>query len=273
MLVLIDLEWTIRQDLGKELTQISAVRVDEKWNIHSEFHRTVRPGIPARVDWLHVAYNGYSRECFLNSPSEQLCLTKFENWLREDDVLCSWTYSVKVTLTEICSRSFGQRPKQTLLFSNARAYDHLSETNNRLEGLYPIAQQCGIPLLRPEHCAKNDAYMMLAVLRVLFERPDRLCENRIITKAEHNAALLQKLQYNYVYTPTSGIFHRPDCKRMLLANKIIGCKQYKTACKKRRPCKICDPMPPEPVVPEMSTRKRQHVHRKCYKAFGCSIKL
>ena len=43
MLVLIDIEWIEKQDREKELTQISAVRVDEKWKILSEFHVTIRP--------------------------------------------------------------------------------------------------------------------------------------------------------------------------------------------------------------------------------------
>lgn len=246
MLVLIDLEWTIRQNQEKELTQISAVRVDQKWNIHSEFHRTIRPEAPAYVDWLHVAYNGYSQAYFLDSPEEAFCLAEFADWLQEDDALCSWAYSVKVALKEIWLREFGQKLKQKVRVSNTRVYDQLPEIN---QGLYPIAQQCGLPLLHPEHCAKNDAYMMLAVFRVFFAQPDVLCKKRIISKAKRNAALLRKTNYNYVYTPTSGIFHRPICKRILQANKIIGCELYKTACKRRRPCKSCSPMPPEPARP------------------------
>lgn len=47
---------------------------------------------------------------------------------------------------------------------------------------------------------------MLAVFCALFGRPEMLCKNRTITKAERNAALLQKAKYNYVYTPISGFF-------------------------------------------------------------------
>lgn len=248
MLVLIDLEWTIRQKPEKELTQISAVRVDKSWNIHSEFHRTICPGNPEGVDWQHIAYNGYSGAYFLNSPEEHICIADFRKWLRKDDVLCSWAYSVSAALKEVWVREFGEKPKQTLIFSNARVYDKLSETDTQTKGLYPVAQHYGISPLHPEHCAKNDAYMMLAVFRVLFARTDLLCENRILANAARNTAMLQKTSYRYIYTPTSSVFHQPGCKRALQANEIIGCERYKTACRKRRPCKLCKPMPPEPAV-------------------------
>lgn len=257
MFVLIDLEWIVGQQQEKELTQISAVRVDKSWEIQDEFHATVCPSQPNRVIWTHMAYHGHSRDSFLQSPTEAACLADFASWLRGDDILCSWAHSVQGALRKLWKRRFGKTPDQEIISSNGWVYRQLLKHHQLVEGLYTVAQLYDIPLLFPEHCSRNDVYMMLEVFRALAISQEQLCKEQRPTKAEHNALVLQKTNYNYVYTPTSQIFHKPSCKAMLQANEIIGCELYKTACKKRRPCKICCPVdllpPPARPAPKQTT--------------------
>lgn len=242
MFVLIDLEWVVRQKQEKELTQISAVRVDKSWEIQDEFHATVCPSQPSRVIWTHMAYNGHPRDSFLQSPTEAACLADFAGWLRGDDILCSWAHSVQGVLRKVWKQSFGKAPDQEIISSNGWVYRQLLKHHQQADGLYAVAQIYGIPALYPEHCSRNDVYMMLKVFHALAISQEQLCKEHLPTKAEQNALVLQKTAYNYVYTPASNIFHKPSCKTMLQANEIIGCELYKTACKKRRPCKICCPV-------------------------------
>jgi len=51
--------------------------------------------------------------------------------------------------------------------------------------------------------------------------------------------------FHYIFSPTSGCFHRNDCCRGLSAAVIQGTVYYRTAAEKRRPCKICHPEPEE----------------------------
>lgn len=61
---------------------------------------------------------------------------------------------------------------------------------------------------------------------------------------ERNADIISRTRYNYVYSPLSGVFHKPDCKRILSAKKILGTEYYqKIADTGRVPCKICNPQP------------------------------
>ena len=52
---------------------------------------------------------------------------------------------------------------------------------------------------------------------------------------------LERKRYIYFYTPTSPVFHAKDCHVLRRTENLLGCKNYKTATKRRRPCKFCQP--------------------------------
>ncbi len=65
-------------------------------------------------------------------------------------------------------------------------------------------------------------------------------------RRERNADSLSRAWYNYIFTPSSKVFHRPTCHLILNAVRIRGCSRYETAIRGRVPCKICHPEPVQP---------------------------
>ena len=126
MLVLIDIEWVMKQEDEQELTQISAIRVDERWDKTSEFHVTICPTDPESADWKHIAYHGYSKEQFLQSPDVYASLAEFADWLRGDDVICSWHISAGNTLKNVWKREFGKEPEQKQISTNTYINEQFS---------------------------------------------------------------------------------------------------------------------------------------------------
>ena len=49
-------------------TQLSAVRVDENWEIVEDFSTYIMPMNPTFYDWKHVAYSGGKPDQFIHAP-------------------------------------------------------------------------------------------------------------------------------------------------------------------------------------------------------------
>ncbi len=62
-------------------------------------------------------------------------------------------------------------------------------------------------------------------------------------KKAQNIDILSRSEYNYVYTSTSKVFHKPSCRYIINTGEtILGAINYSTAIKKgRNPCKVCMP--------------------------------
>ena len=66
-------------------------------------------------------------------------------------------------------------------------------------------------------------------------------------RRDRNSWVVENSPYNYLFSPNSRIFHTRDCKLVLSSSSDVrGTMKYKTCIeKKRKPCKICNPVPPE----------------------------
>lgn len=58
-----------------------------------------------------------------------------------------------------------------------------------------------------------------------------------------NKNSIEHSNYCYIFTFHSDVFHTRDCSLILNARSICGCRYYRTALRKRRPCKVCKPQP------------------------------
>ncbi len=106
-------------------------------------------------------------------------------------------------------------------------------------------------LLHKSDCPKAGEGIAVLMLKTALRKGYRPCSccKKEYEKAqrERNKDLLQRSEYNYVYAPGSGVFHRKDCGQILRARQILGATRYATAEKTGRcPCKICQPLPEEP---------------------------
>lgn len=253
MFVLFDLEWVTAEDDTRTMTQLAALRTDTAWRPCGEFCTLVRPP-HWDCGWEHVAYSGYSPDEFRAGPSEQDALAAFLDWLQPDDVLICWHYQNGKTLAALHKRWADDRPPHRWLAVNQSVYA-LFARKGILEpgGLYDCARLRGLPLPVPEHSSGNDVSLLQRLLRDLQLPTRELRSERQKKPASHtlspaelreqNALRISKAQYHYLYLPDSPVFHRWDCKLVLGSRRITGCIHYKTAARKRRPCRVCKPEP------------------------------
>ena len=68
MYVIADVEWVQNQTNKQSPTQLSAVRVDENWEIVEDFSTYIKPMNPTFYDWKHVAYAGGKPDQFIHAP-------------------------------------------------------------------------------------------------------------------------------------------------------------------------------------------------------------
>lgn len=266
MVVLIDIEWIGQQT--RQPTQWAAARVDESWNVQDVFQTLVCPPDPDCIDWSHMACNGYTREDFLASPPEEACVRDFAGWLREDDALLVWHRDSEAMLKALWERRLSRPMDHPIACANYAVYRLLEHCGEHQKGVYAIATAYGAELHTPEHCAQNDLYALREVLlRLKFtpyalfpkSKPSKPAALPRQTRQERNRQFLARTPYNYVYTPHSGVFHRKSCHLIRNADQLIGSVRYRTACQKRRPCKVCRPtrIEPEPRVSPKKPRQKE----------------
>ena len=83
-------------------------------------------------------------------------------------------------------------------------------------------------------------------------RPCPYCAAEDYRRARRERAqgIIDRSDYNFVYTPGSEVFHRYDCPLILSATHILGSVYYEKCVETgRRPCKLCRPSPEDPLRP------------------------
>ena len=252
MFVLVDLEWFGRYPRYEYITQIAAMRVDDSWEESNRFEAVLCPDELNRYAPVHMALNGYPLEAFQKGESVKTAMNRFASWLQDDDVICVWHSYAQKVLFGMWKDIFHTSIPQQILFVNHMVCRVLHAGDNTPSNLYSIAEELGVPIDLPQHCSKNDVIVMKRILAQAGISQKELCETsmtHIYGKATfpvwRNKVVIARLQYNYVYTPQSDVFHTTKCRHILNAKMIEGCMYYKTAVKKRRPCKICHPQPDE----------------------------
>lgn len=65
---------------------------------------------------------------------------------------------------------------------------------------------------------------------------------------QKNEEIIEKQGFNYIFSPTSNVFHTKTCRIVHKLDRIMGTKTYSSASKKRSPCKICNPTKVDELV-------------------------
>ena len=82
-----NLEW-IEKD-GIHLTQLSALRVNDNWDIMSNLDIIANPGNSCLNDPNHIALGGLSPVIFGSGVTEQDAILTLNEWLLPDDEVCA----------------------------------------------------------------------------------------------------------------------------------------------------------------------------------------
>lgn len=257
MIVLVDVEWFQDDTNTNTITQIAASRVSDSWENMGDFSCLVCPEADWSSDWDHMAYNGYSPDEFRSGYSEAECMARFASFLRNDDKLCVWSKDTKKIIQGKYELFTGEPFPVKCVCVNEKVYTIAKRRGLTKFEMYAVAEATGMETPVPKHRSTNDIQVLRWLLRELhvdLDKPQKEPPTkRVISKAERNEDILARVQYNFVFTPDSKVFHKPSCKLMLRANDIKGSIYYKSAAKNRRPCKICHPEASDEIIPHSET--------------------
>jgi len=111
---------------------------------------------------------------------------------------------------------------------------------DELNGLFHKRGCPAIPTVTQLSGHMNLKYMMRKHLRIC---PDCMKQELHDARVKRNQDTIGRTDFTFVYTVTSDVFHRRDCKVVLqAAHEIRGAAYYQTVLDTgRRPCKICNP--------------------------------
>jgi len=233
MYIIADIEW-VENKLNKQSpTQLSAVKVDQSWNIIDEFSAFIKPMNASFHDWKHVAYTGGTPEDFLYAKSCHTVLDNFEKWIGEEAILC-WWYMPSKNLYELLNRI-------VLKNSKTRESKILSEYMlGFLDGqgyvrgsAYKLAKARNIEVPEEEHNSYNDVVAIVNLLKGISFEQHLLTEPPIKPQPKYNHPKSEQLEYQY--DVTNGLLHRKGCSLMpegvdtLGYSTLLGCirKGYK----------------------------------------------
>ncbi len=247
MIVLFDLEWIEKE--GIHPTQLSALRVNESWEIQNDLDIVVNPGSVCLKEANHIALGGLFPALFSYGVTEQDAIETFSEWLMPDDEVWVWAKSNLRLLGDLWIQWL---PDMRL----PHVYSMAEKARKKaLKGRYDAASPFTM-LARlhekppfPEHRARNDVEAMRRLfLRIGLKRSDPAAQAAALpTQRERNQKTIDKTEYNFLFLKNSGVFHTRTCRTCLNARhtgNIQGSVYYETAAESRRPCKLCKPVPP-----------------------------
>lgn len=259
MNVLIDIEW-INENEVSSITQLAAARVTDGWKVVKSFERLVCPENYLNADWGYMAYSGHSREEFLRGVREKTCILGFIKFLNRDDTILCWQKDTKHLLMQKVEQFLGKPLFTNCEYVNQAVYTIAKSKGIESYGLYKVADEIGIATPEPMHRATNDVAVLRDLLSALKydKKAVQKTPAKTVDRRTKNADILSRVEYKYIYSPNSKVFHKPSCHLMLNAIDIKGCVYYKTAINGRVPCRICHPEPDErPQTTKVKARNGQ----------------
>lgn len=229
--VIADVEW-VEKGYKKSPTQLSALRVDENWNVLDRFSSFIRPMDASFYDWSHIAYSGGKKEDFIYAYGCHKVFEDFNNWVG-DDTVCWWckpSLDLYLLINKIVLKN--PCPKQCVFISDYLPA-FLGVPYKAARSAYRLAKARNIPVPEPEHYSANDVSTDVKLLKEisfpqsLLSEPPQKPDKR---KTNFNS-------YPYQYDRTNGIFHRSGCELIDENADLQGFNTMKKAiCDKYRPC-------------------------------------
>lgn len=283
MIVLLAMKWIESKTESGEaicrLTQLTAERIAAKWLAVSSVDYLIAPLCPEDTDWEDQAYSGHSRKKFMKGVCEEDCIRDFLLWLEEDDTLFCWSTDTEKTLRKIISRYSSDVPSHPCLCLQEKITQLLCPNSSDGLSLYDSARQSGVEVEAEEHSSSSDVNLMRRMLAGLGPKAKDVLESALAeagipqreldpcqekaARLKRNEHLIQRRNYQYVYTPDSRVFHCNTCHYALGAEVLLGTPYYRRAAKRRRPCKRCKPdlsylvQPPVPQATDDQPEKAE----------------
>ena len=233
MYIIADVEWVENARGKTSPTQISAVRVDENWEIIDDFSSFVRPIDSSFVAWNHVAYTGGDPIDFLEASSCTAVFSKFVKWAG-DDVICWWHTSSEKVYSYICRVVLRKEEPQAPVILRDHIFSFLDGERNVLGSAYEIARARGIEAPGEMHNSWNDVIAILNLFKGIRFPQDRLLLSPS-KPVQHKKPATSKpkkranADLRYQYDVASGLLHLNGCFLLPTEGDIRGYATLKKA--------------------------------------------
>lgn len=234
MYIIADVEWVQNKENKQSPTQLSAVRVDNEWNIVDEFSSYIRPLDASFHDWKHVAYAGGKPDDFLYARNCHNVFTSFNNWVGEDTI-CWWyipSRDLHAFINKIVLKIKSTKPSKILSeymlgFLDGQGYVKGSA--------YKLARARNIEVPELEHDSRNDVIAIVNLLRGVGFPQEALLEPPIKPEPKFNHPKSDMLEYQY--DVTHALLHKKGCPNIPEGVDMLGFSTLQGAV--RRGYKAC----------------------------------
>lgn len=253
MLILLDMEWIENRMHYFCPTQISAMRVDEKWNCIDRFDALVKPFDKSCQRWEHIAYSGASPEQFLMADAGTLVFLKLFRWLHEDDVLCWWGEQPALVFKNVIGNLLHRNVDHPMRVIYPAWEKEINDDHLKVGSPYRLALDRHIDVPRVEHSSANDVETIRALLNVTHISPDTIRGSfisptaTIKMQADFRRArefsqniISDPSQFKLFYDDKKKLLHKTGCPEADDVTDMQGFLTYKSCIQKGlMPCRCC----------------------------------
>ena len=179
--------------------------------------------------------------------------------------ICVWAQSNEEFFIVLWKKAYPDEPVPPV-FAAAKKARRIANDFFHLSGRtpYELIRKLGETPPSPEHRAANDVdamrltFKLLKITATVIKQKEPSVPpppEKKIDWVARNSDIVSRSSYNYIFIEGKDVFHRRTCRLFLTTRGVIqGAEYYNTACRGRRPCKICNPKP-IPIEP-FSTREK-----------------
>lgn len=249
MYVIADVEWVQNQTNKQSPTQLSAVRVDENWEIVEDFSTYIKPMNPTFYDWKHVAYAGGKPDQFIHAPHCYDAFKSFNEWVGED-TLC-WWYTPSAELHALINKIVLKTDKPQPPIILAEYMPGFFGGDGVCRGsAYKIARARNISVPATEHDSWNDVMAILYLFRGVEFPQKALLEPP--TKPTPKVCATVATELEYQYDINAELLHKKGCDLLADDAEVLGFSTLATPLRKKYKACSC-------VKEELRQAKREKV--------------
>ena len=234
MFVIADIEWATNRTYRITPTQLSAVKVDENWNIVDSFSHFIRPQDNSFYNCTDVAYAGGKVTDFLYAKSAYEVLNEFSHWCTADDTLLWWHKNSKNTFEKFNGIILHKYTFPKTVIANDYVYSFISsDFFKNGYSIYKIAQSLGIETDNMlEHYSKDDAIVFLEILKAV-NKPQKEYLKSIEKIKRKEVSRKKELSSPYILDKNNGTLHSNTCDHIKdIGNDITGYSDLRNVLKK-----------------------------------------
>jgi len=247
MYVLMDLEWVTNKQLHFSPTQIGAMRVNDAWEQQSVFYSRIRPRDASFYTWKHIGYTGGTALDYLHSPGIHHVLSKLEEWLLDDDVICIWAKDAKNILKSSYNLVLNKKVAQRIVIIGDYVYPLLKETGIQKGDAHRIASIYGVDAPKPKHHSENDVTAMQLALKAIGFSPELFLNAPPKKSTDASQEIVVPKALNnwsenapYQYDRKARIIHKKGCSEIPSDADLLGYDTLRIALSKHyEVCPAC----------------------------------